>query len=568
MGFSEDFCLIVSNILEATRLSVLLNGQPDGFFSPTCGVRLGDPLSPALFAIVINAFSQSLKDGFRSGRIEGFSMPRHCHQVTHLAYADDIVIFTTTRKGSLRQLSGCIDSFLAASGLSLNQQKSSAIHAKSAQRADRARVKRILGFGSARLPLLYLGCWLDCGRSRGRLFLPLIDRIKARITAWQHNFLSLGGKKVLINSVLSSMSGFIAAALSPPRKSVAAIHSALARFFWGKSNASDRHHWVAWHKVARPVAGHGLGLINFGVQILAYSAKLWWRLLHCSNPWTKYVCQAYLTRRNPFLLQGCISPGWRRLVKFRVWLIHELEVRGEGPGRAWADSFVDGSSGPSGSELDRVLARFPYSLDLVEDFHVLQVWLRRCLDSAGHFSFATAYDTLCGLSLPEVHQQHDNTLVWHPRIPEKISIFMWRLFNNALPLPANLQKIHISLASKCPFCPEWDTLDHIFWQCPIINPTWKWFCRLLGVPYQSNLFDQIQCWWSHKASINSLAFSILGIVCWSAWKARNAALYSDRLTTPGKLQWETQHFLASLYCFNSKKLLVTESLHLRTLGLL
>ncbi|KAG0465975.1 hypothetical protein HPP92_020139 [Vanilla planifolia] len=144
-------------------------------------------------------------------------MPRHCQQVTHLAYADDIVIFTTTRKGSLRQLSGCIDSFLAASGLSLNQQKSSAIHAKSAQRADRARVKRILGFGSARLPLLYLGCWLDCGRSRGRLFLPLIDRIKARITAWQHNFLSLGGKKVLINSVLSSMSGFIAAALSPPK---------------------------------------------------------------------------------------------------------------------------------------------------------------------------------------------------------------------------------------------------------------------------------------------------------------------------------------------------------------
>ncbi|KAG0484882.1 hypothetical protein HPP92_008961 [Vanilla planifolia] len=164
------------------------------------------------------------------------------------------------------------------------------------------------------------------------------------------------------------MSGFIVAALSPPRKSVAAIHSALARFFWGKSNASDRHHWVAWHK-------------------------------------------------------GCISPGWRRLVKFRVWLIHELEVRGEGPGRAWADSFVDGSSGPSGSELDRVLARFPYSLDLVEDFHVLQVWLRRCLDSAGHFSFATAYDTLCGLSLPEVHQQHDNTLVWHPRIPEK-SLFL------------------------------------------------------------------------------------------------------------------------------------------------
>ncbi|KAG0502986.1 hypothetical protein HPP92_003058 [Vanilla planifolia] len=118
MGFSEDFCLIVSNILEATRLSVLLNGQPDGFFSPTCGVRQGDPLSPALFAIVINAFSQSLKDGFRSGRIEGFSMPRHCHQVTHLAYADDIVIFTTTRKGSFGscraaltpswQLPGCL----------------------------------------------------------------------------------------------------------------------------------------------------------------------------------------------------------------------------------------------------------------------------------------------------------------------------------------------------------------------------------------------------------------------------------------------------------------------------
>ena len=50
-GFSDTFCSWIDNILNSPRISILVNGQPVGFFGCSRGVRQGDPLSPLLFNI-------------------------------------------------------------------------------------------------------------------------------------------------------------------------------------------------------------------------------------------------------------------------------------------------------------------------------------------------------------------------------------------------------------------------------------------------------------------------------------------------------------------------------------
>ncbi|KAG0466785.1 hypothetical protein HPP92_018365 [Vanilla planifolia] len=172
------------------------------------------------------------------------------------------------------------------------------------------------------------------------------------------------------------------------------------------------------------------------------------------------------------------------------------------------------------------------------------------------------------MTLPSIPKHYDNRLLWHSRIPEKVSIFMWRLFNNALPLPLNLQKMNISLAPKCPFCPDVDTMEHIFWRCRMVYPTWQWFGRTLEVYDQTNLLELVQHWWSRKSSLKSLAFSIPAAICWFAWKTRNAALFSGTCCRPDKFQWEVQIFLISMYHMRAGKLLGIESLLLRRLGLM
>ncbi|GMP60451.1 hypothetical protein CsSME_00023315 [Camellia sinensis var. sinensis] len=76
-------------------MSILVNGSPAGFFPTSRGLRQGDPLSPLLFILVMEALGRLLSQAVQGGLLQGFAVGVDTVPLTisHLFYANDALIF-------------------------------------------------------------------------------------------------------------------------------------------------------------------------------------------------------------------------------------------------------------------------------------------------------------------------------------------------------------------------------------------------------------------------------------------------------------------------------------------
>lgn len=91
-----------------------------GFFSPSREIRLENPLSPFLFPVVAYVFSQILKNVEKCDLIQGFCVGKEAIPISHLHYADDILLFLDGGKNHHINLISLIPCFELVSRMKIN----------------------------------------------------------------------------------------------------------------------------------------------------------------------------------------------------------------------------------------------------------------------------------------------------------------------------------------------------------------------------------------------------------------------------------------------------------------
>lgn len=95
VGFYSQWIDFVMNCVTTVSYSILINGQPQQFFTPKRGIRQGDPLSPYLFLLISKALSSLLRKVEQVGSISSVPIGKCLLKVNHLFFADDSLLLVS-----------------------------------------------------------------------------------------------------------------------------------------------------------------------------------------------------------------------------------------------------------------------------------------------------------------------------------------------------------------------------------------------------------------------------------------------------------------------------------------
>ena len=205
MGFGSKWISWIKWCISTASFSVMVNGSPTGFFRSFRGLRQGDPLSPYLFVIGMEALSYMLKCVMEGNFISScrfLGRDGGDIVISHLLYADDTILFCEANSKQL-MLRWTLMWFEAFSGLKINLNKSVIIPLG---RVDNVEVLAAeLGCGVGSLPSSYLGLPLGAPHSAVGVWDSIEERFRRRLATWKRQYISKRGRITLIRSTMSSL---------------------------------------------------------------------------------------------------------------------------------------------------------------------------------------------------------------------------------------------------------------------------------------------------------------------------------------------------------------------------
>ncbi|KAJ0577283.1 putative RNA-directed DNA polymerase [Helianthus annuus] len=566
MGFPSRWKNWIMGILFTGRASVLINGSPTDEFEIKRGLRQGDPLSPFLFTIVMEALHVMVDKATKAELFKGVKITREGLCLSHLFYADDALFLGNWSDENFRILNRILRCFQMASGLKVNLFKSK-VYGVGVNDEEVEDLANILGCRKGEFPFIYLGLPVGANMNRMASWKAVVDRFNAKLSFWKARMLSFAGRVTLIKSVLGSMENYYLSLFKAPIGVIKTLKGIRRRFLWGGSSIGRKIRWVAWDRILSSKKAGGLGVGGIKEMNLGLISKWWWRYKICKNHlWNKVIDEIHGGGRahNIIPSKNSMVGVWKAIVavnkEFRKYNLdlndHLAGEVGKGDTvRFWYDKWCQGC---------RLKDQFPsiYTISkgkhgLVSEFYNRGSggitwelkWIRRPSSAVeldelqrimrllGQASITDSNDkwewvaqgVKSEFSVKWVRtdlEESTNTCTrqplfkWSSLAVPKVNHFVWRAFNGNIPTASALASRNVNA-------------DHLLVECSFAKTVWWTVCVWVRIPIPSR-FKSVRQILQHALNTDMdhkwkrVVYAIFLFTLWKLWLCRNDKVFKGK----------------------------------------
>jgi hypothetical protein len=289
-------------VLMGNHNSTKVHGKGTKFFLSR-GLRQGGPLSPFLFILGLEIMSRLTEKEENLGLLHGIKMARSCPSISHLLFADDVLIFSKAKASEAGVILNCLSTYFAWLGQRFNMSKSAIFFSRNCRDSIKATVNGVLNLAPILARAKYLGIPLFLHSSKKTSFMEIKDRIFAKITSWKARLLSQAARTTLVKSVANTIPTYVMSLFHLPKNLCSSINAGLRKFWWGFPQ--DKKYCLSllsWDSICKPKSLGGLGVRSMASLNKALLARLGWKLV--SNqplPWVDSLRGKYLKHGVSFL---------------------------------------------------------------------------------------------------------------------------------------------------------------------------------------------------------------------------------------------------------------------------
>lgn len=501
----EKFINWIHQCISTPTFSISVKGSTGGFFKSSKGLRQGDPLSPYLFVLPMEVFSSLLKSRFEAGFVHYHPKTSEL-QISHIMFADDVMVFIDGGSSSLHGISEALDDFASWSGLQVNKDKTH-LYLVGTNQTEELAISRY-GFPTCSLPIKYLGLPLMCRKLKIIEYEPLMEKLIKRFMSWTVKSLSFAGRVQLIASVITVLVNFWMSTFLLPLGCIKRIESLCSRFLWSGNIEAGKGVKIAWSGVCLPKKEGGVGLRRFSMWNKTLCLRFMWLLFaEKGSLWASWHKFHHIKNKSFWEIEENPRDSWtwRTLLNLRPLGERFLltQVRNGQKASFWYDNWTPfgplikflGSDGPRAMRLP-ISAKVsdacsisgwllpPPRSDNVLLFHThlttltlpsllnemdCYSWMVESADCRG-FSSSKTWDVL----RPREGEKRWASSVWFKGAVPKHAFNMWVSTLNRLPTRQRLVSWGAISSADCCLCSSLpETRDHLLLACNFASQIWS-----------------------------------------------------------------------------------------------